>query len=232
VTIAVGPASVAANDRSALGSSIPGRDPRAHSRDISDLAARVVIGALFCLLAYRLGLDFANTQRVTSLLMLVSEALVVLLTIARRSAFAIDRSAHARLVTAAALVGPFLVRPGAPGAGLASEAVAATISACGIGLVVVAKLTLGRSFGVLPANRGVVASGVYRSIRHPIYAGYFLNDVGFLCSHPLAWNVFVLVGSSVFTIWRLLLEEKTLAGDPAYATYLHRVRWRLLPYVF
>jgi hypothetical protein len=102
----------------------------------------------------------------------------------------------------------------------------------GLILVVVAKVTLGRSFGVLPANRGVVASGVYGWVRHPIYAGYLLSDVGFLCAHPLGWNVLVLGGSALAQVWRLLLEERTLATDPQYASYLQRVKWRLLPIVF
>lgn len=204
---------------------------RARRRDWADLAARALVGGLFCALAYRLGLDFARTQRVTSLLMLASESLVVVLTIARRAAFTIDRSAHARIVTGLALLGPFLVRP-APGPGITSETLAASISACGLILVVVAKLTLGRSFGVLPANRGVVASGVYGWIRHPIYAGYLLNDVGFLCAHTVVWNIIALGASVVGQVWRLVLEERTLASDPEYATYLQRVRWRLVPNVF
>jgi phospholipid methyltransferase len=199
--------------------------------DFADLAARALIGGLFLALAYRLGLDFARTHRVTSLLMLASEALVVLLTVVRRAAFTIDRSIRARVATAVALTGPFLVRPAA-GEGLLSDTLAASIIGVGLTLVVVAKVTLGRSFGVLPANRGIVASGVYGWVRHPIYAGYFLNDIGFLLAHPLVWNLVVLVGSAVAQVWRLLLEERTLARDPEYASYLQRVRWRLIPSLF
>jgi protein-S-isoprenylcysteine O-methyltransferase Ste14 len=195
------------------------------------MAARVLMGGLFLALAYRLGLDFARTARVTSLLMLVSEALVVLLTLVRRSAHALDRSPRARLVTAIAVGAPFLVRP-APRDGLVDDALAAAVIGMGLILVVVAKLTLGRSFGVLPANRGVVDSGVYGWIRHPIYAGYFINDVGFLFAHPLAWNLLVLGASAAAQISRLILEERTLAADPAYASYLRRVRWRLVPAIF
>jgi protein-S-isoprenylcysteine O-methyltransferase Ste14 len=199
--------------------------------DWADLAARALVGGLFCALALRLGADFIRTQRVTSLLMLASESLVVVLTIARRTAFTIDRSPKARMVTALALMGPFLVRP-APGPGVIPETYAASISACGLMFVVAAKATLGRSFGVLPANRGIVEKGVYGWMRHPIYAGYLLNDVGFLGAHTLDWNIFVLSVSIVAQVWRILLEEKTLATDPAYDQYMQRVRWRLIPQVF
>ena len=37
------------------------------------------------------------------------------------------------------------------------------------------KLSLGRSFGLMPANRGVVSTGMYRLVRHPIYLGYLVT---------------------------------------------------------
>ena len=49
--------------------------------------------------------------------------------------------------------------------------------------VINAKVTLGRSFGWLPANRGIVDTGVYRLIRHPIYFGYALGHLGFLLAN-------------------------------------------------
>ena len=54
--------------------------------------------------------------------------------------------------------------------------------ACSI--IIAGKLTLGRSFGLMPANRGVVSSGIYRFVRHPIYAGYLITHVAFLAAHP------------------------------------------------
>ena len=44
----------------------------------------------------------------------------------------------------------------------------------------VAKVVLGRSFGLLPAQRGLVTAGPYRIVRHPIYFGYLIGHIGFL----------------------------------------------------
>ena len=52
----------------------------------SDFVARAVVGSLFALLSINLVADFARTHRATGLLLLVSEALVVVLTIVRRRA--------------------------------------------------------------------------------------------------------------------------------------------------
>ena len=58
---------------------------------LADIAARAAIVVLFSLLAARFGADFVKTGRVTGLLLLVSEMLVVVLTVMRRSAAAVDR---------------------------------------------------------------------------------------------------------------------------------------------
>jgi len=71
-----------------------------------DLAARACVGALFVLLSWNFLSDFIRTGRITGLLFLVSEALVVILTIVRRRAQTIDRSSMAAALTAISLLGP------------------------------------------------------------------------------------------------------------------------------
>ena len=66
---------------------------------------------MFTVLAVRLGLDFAETRRLTGLLLLASEALVVVLTVFRRPTGVVDRSPRARVLTTVSLLGPILVEP-------------------------------------------------------------------------------------------------------------------------
>src|SRR5437660_1276388 len=88
------------------------------SREIcSDFVARAVVGSLFALLSINLVADFARTHRGTGLLLLASESLVVVLTVFRRRARLVDRSAQAAIATAVSLVGPTLLRVSA-GAGM------------------------------------------------------------------------------------------------------------------
>ena len=44
--------------------------------------------------------------------------------------------------------------------------------------VIAGKITLGRSFGIVPANRGVVTAG-RTLVRHPIYTGYLVSHLAF-----------------------------------------------------
>jgi protein-S-isoprenylcysteine O-methyltransferase Ste14 len=202
-------------------------------RDWGELAAKATIVMLFSMMAMRLSTDFAKTGHVTGLLLVASEALVVVLTVFRRSAGIVDRSVRARLLTLFATFGPPLVRPAAASIiPMTSEAVTIFISAVGLMIVIIGKVSLGRSFGLTPANRGIVCTGLYRFVRHPIYLGYLISHVGFLLANPLTWNLFVLVAADIALVMRARVEEETLAHDRAYRGYMQRVRFRLLPGLF
>jgi protein-S-isoprenylcysteine O-methyltransferase Ste14 len=196
--------------------------------DPADLCARLLTGSLFLALALRLGQDFAATHRVTDLLLLVGEALVVLLVLLRRNATVVDRRLHVRAATMVSMVSPFLVRPGPVGS-LFPESVNVALAAIGLSIVVAGKISLGGSFGLLPAHRGLVQGGVYRVVRHPIYVGYLLSHVAFVFSHPSLWNIGVFAVGDLALIARVVFEERTLARDSAYTRYCQQVRWRLLP---
>ena len=204
---------------------------RMDSEVVRDLGARAMVGALFALLSISLLDDFIRTGRVTGLLLLVSEALVVILTLVRRPAQLVDRSLVAAVMTTVSVAAPPMLRA-TEASSLAPDIVTALASAVGVLLVIVGKLTLGRSFGLVPANRGVVARGPYNIVRHPIYAGYLITHVAFLFAHPGPWNVaIVLIGDSAL-IMRALIEERVLAADVAYQAYCRRVGWHLVPGVF
>lgn len=199
-------------------------------RDLGELASKIVIITLFSSMAVRIGADAARTGHVTGILLLASESLVVALTLVRRAPAAVDRTWTARLLTAVATFGPPLVRPistaGSP------ESLSVLVSAAGLLIAVLGKLSLGRSFGLAPANRGVVRSGLYRVVRHPIYVGYLVTHVGFVIANPADWNLVLLGFADLALMLRACLEERTLAADPAYRDYMQVVRWRVLPGVF
>ena len=196
----------------------------------ADLFARASISALFVLLAVNIGREFMATGHLTGLLLLVSELLVVVLTVARRRASIVDRSAGARIIATVSIVGIPFIRP--TGGGLAPDLVTAAISAAGLLVVIAGKLALGRSFGLMPANRGIVCRGIYKVLRHPIYAGYLVTHAAFLAAHPSLWNLALILVSDSALMIRSVYEERTLAKDPEYADYMTRVRWRVAPGVF
>ena len=198
---------------------------------LGDILARAVIVVLFTIMAVRLGSDFLHTGRVTGLLLLASEALVVILTVLRRPAGVVDRSTRARVLMVVSLIGPALVTPASIPA-LLPEFTTVAVSACGLLVVIIGKLSLGRSFGLMPANRGVVSTGLYRVVRHPIYMGYLVTHAAFCAANPTLGNLLILVAADTTLLIRAVCEERTLANDAAYRDYQQIVRWRVLPGVF
>ena len=99
----------------------------------------------------------------------------------------------------------------------------------GAAIALAAKLFLGRSFGIVPANRGIKASGVYRLVRHPMYAGYIVSQLGFLLVYFSPLNLLVYAAAWTAQYLRTVEEEKILRRDPDYQRYATKVRFRLIP---
>jgi len=95
--------------------------------------------------------------------------------------------------------------------------------------MLVAAFSLGPSFGIAPADRGLRTGGMYRWVRHPLYASEMLFYLGYLVSHPSWHNGLAVMVTFAFIALRIRWEERLLKG---YANYARQVRWRLVPYVW
>ena len=198
----------------------------------TDWAARGIVCVMFGALCVNILQEFARTGHITGLMLLVSESLVIVLTLARRRATLVDRSVPAAIVTLVSVAGPPLMRADGDMAALAPDILTGVVSVVALLLILSGKVTLGRSFGLVPANRGVVVQGPYAAVRHPIYTGYLVTHIAFLAAHPGTWNIAVLVIADGALIARALLEERVLSNDAIYRAYCRRVAWHLVPGVF
>jgi protein-S-isoprenylcysteine O-methyltransferase Ste14 len=198
---------------------------------VTDLTSRALIVMLFTMLSINLLADFTKTGHVTGLLLLVGETLVVILTVVRRRAVQVDRSVAAGILTMLSVAGPPMLRA-SDVPSLVPDVATAMISAVGLGLVVIGKMALGRSFGLVPANRGIVVRGPYTVVRHPIYTGYLITHVAFFIADPSGWNAAVILIADTALILRALMEERVLSADTEYQSYCRRVGWHLVPGVF
>ena len=110
-------------------------------------------------------------------------------------------------------------------------AVGYVLQVAGVCVTILGMLSIGRSFAILPANRGLRTGGIYAFIRHPIYAGYMLVYTGYTILNPLAANIAILLCCVGLLSWRAVNEERLLAQDPSWLAYAKRVKWRFLPYI-
>jgi len=90
-------------------------------------------------------------------------------------------------------------------------------------------LSLGRWFGVWPALRGLETRGPYRLVRHPMYLGYLLADIGYNLYEYNFGTVLMVIAGWASLFYRIRAEERTLSQDAGWSSYVALVRYRLLP---
>ncbi|NTZ07325.1 methyltransferase family protein [Burkholderia metallica] len=200
--------------------------------NLIELGARVASVTVLGVFAYLIYMSWrSDPSRITLILLLVSAVLTV-----GMSAFAklpTRRDWHP-VAVCFSLGGSFycLAYQLTASTQLIPEWAGGTWQICGIAWQLFAKLSLGRSFGLLPANRGVVSTGAYRFMRHPIYAGYLLSEIGFLLSNFSTRNALTIGVWMLLQIGRIRMEERVLSEDADYRAYKTKVRYRLIPGVF
>jgi protein-S-isoprenylcysteine O-methyltransferase Ste14 len=85
---------------------------------------------------------------------------------------------------------------------------------------------------LVAARRQIKTAGLYRWIRHPLYASYLLSYVGYVLSNSSVGNIAIALLASFLLIARLQREERFLSRDSEYVLYMRRVKYRVLPLVF
>ncbi len=196
-----------------------------------DAFERLVVVLLFVRFAFKMLAAPGGHVNFVTVLILFSEILPVIFILSRRRSDAVSRRLSDWLLGISGAIIPLLVSPTGPGS-LVPLGVCAVIMLVGLYLQISAKVSLGQSFGLVAANRGVRVIGPYRFVRHPMYAGYMIAHIGFWLAFPSLWNTAFYAAEFAIQVARLLREERFLRQDQAYRAYAARVRYRLLPAIF
>lgn len=181
--------------------------------------------SLLTLSSYRY---FEASGSANSIGLVLVNAFFVALFLTRREAKAVSPVPLAWCLAFGGTLLPLMMRPAdaaSPILTLAGE----VFQAAGLLLIGVALLSLRRSFGIVPANRGIMTGGLYRFVRHPLYAGELLFILGFTLACPSGWNIALWVIELAFQAARARVEEGFLAFDPVYRQYRRKVRHRFIP---
>jgi isoprenylcysteine carboxyl methyltransferase (ICMT) family protein YpbQ len=97
---------------------------------------------------------------------------------------------------------------------------------------IIALLSLNKSFGVVPAIRGVKTKGLYHFVRHPMYASYCLLYVGYIINNQTLVNFVVFIAAVGLQVLRIQSEERLLSETSEYMQYKKETPWKLIPHVF
>jgi protein-S-isoprenylcysteine O-methyltransferase Ste14 len=188
---------------------------------------------LFCVTSTELVILFLLTPTftITDWIYVLQHLIVLGIALTRRHPKVRDYSIASSIAVGTAYVYPYAQviylrwSPGHvawPAAGLALVTFAA-------GLSLVSLLAMGRLFGIRPALRGLVTSGPYRLVRHPMYLSYVLADIGYNLQE---WNsvtlLLVLVGWASL-VYRIQAEERVLSQHAQWPAYVVLVCYRLFP---
>ncbi|WP_336597302.1 methyltransferase family protein [Paraburkholderia bengalensis] len=194
-----------------------------------EVTARACAAVVMGIFSYAAFLHWlADPGRATLLLLVLTQCFTVGLSLFSRVPLRRDWTPFAYICSIGATYYFLAVQLG-PGVQIVPEAVGAAFQVAGMCWQLFAKASLRRSFGILPANRGVVSTGAYRFVRHPMYLGYLVEDVGFLLSNFGGQNLLVFGIQFALQACRITREERLLSDDALYRAYTSNVRYRVLP---
>lgn len=192
-------------------------------------AANLVLVVIFGHFLYDFALDVAVNMRISTLIMMIYESMLVYFLITRAMPTGVSTKPYDWFVSIVGTWIPLLMRPGMF---MHEQIVFHSMQILGLMISLLGLLSLNKSFGIVAANRGIKTGGIYALVRHPLYTGYVISTGSFVLQNPTTRNVSLYVVFLLFKVLRILSEEKFLAKDDAYRDYMSNTGWRLIPFVW
>ncbi len=145
---------------------------------------------------------------------------------------------HNPVAVAAAMTGSFILfsLPLVPGRTLAASpailAVSNVLLTIGILIALYSLSYLRNHFSIVPEARGLITTGPYGIVRHPVYLGELVSGLGLILPTFPSLQVAVFLIFLAAQLMRIHYEERVLARTyPPYAAYA-RSTPRLIPFLY
>jgi len=199
--------------------------PAARTREI---IISLLMALQYAYFSHRFYIDMVENSRVSSGLYLFMESALVFIFLTRRLPKEVSFQPRDWIYATLGTWASMLYLP----TGGEDIAILAYLQMAGICIAGIGILSLNRSFGIVPANRGIRTNGMYRFVRHPIYFGYIVTAIALVSQNISVWNIGILLCSIILQALRILREEDLLSKDPAYQNFMNKTRYRLLPFIW
>lgn len=187
-----------------------------------------LLALIWGLFSYVHILAFLDKAEWSYLLLFITETLVAILFLVRSEPVTVSANSTDWALAISATFAPFFFAPADWGV----LPQAKLMLVVGASVQIAGLISLNRSFGLVAAKREIKTAGMYKIIRHPLYASYLLTFTGYLLANSSIRNLIVYVTLFTLLFFRLLREEKHLSLDNQYRQYMNRVRYRVIPYIF
>lgn len=189
----------------------------------------ISLAVFYLVFAFANAKSFLAEPRLSVLLIVLMETVAAIFLIIRRDPNETRHTWQTWTTTTFGTLAPTLFRP----TDVTSDLLVGDIlQVGGFAMQIVALLYLSRSFGLLPAYRGIKTDGLYSWVRHPLYTAYVISFIGYWINNQSMTNAAVAVFGAAFLVMRIHYEEALLLGYDDYARYANRTRWRLIPAVW
>lgn len=192
------------------------------------IGSTAILAVAFGLMAYAGYRKFTDSGSINMLGLCAVNSVFLAIFISRRDAKSISTSPGLWLIAFGGTLLPLLMRPNSGGS---FTTVGNAIQLVGMLGIIASLLSLRRSFGIVPANRGIRTQGLYNVVRHPLYASELFTFGGFAVANPSVLNVSVWLCDVALQLARACAEERFLSEDPSYLQYRSRVKYRLIPLI-
>jgi protein-S-isoprenylcysteine O-methyltransferase Ste14 len=196
---------------------------------LPDLVLFVVTGAELVVLV-----TITSDLSPVDFIYVLQHLVVLVIALTRRQPAALDRSAPTALAVAVSCTYPYaqVILLRSTGGHVTWPEIGFVLVALADCLSLTSLLALGRLFGYRPALRDLATAGPYGVVRHPMYLGYLIGDIGYTLGEATPGTVLLVAMGWISLFWRIRAEERILAGDPRWQAYTSAVRWRLVPGVW
>jgi protein-S-isoprenylcysteine O-methyltransferase Ste14 len=175
---------------------------------------------LFSAFAFANAASFLAEPRLSVLLIVFLEAISAIFFLLRRDP---DETRHTWQTWTSTTLGsfaPLLLRPTDATADLLAGEI---LQVGGFAMAIIALLSLSRSFGLLPAYRGIKSSGLYSVVRHPLYTAYVISFIGYLINNPSVANAAVIAfGTAFLVIWSCVFTARSRCCSSTTTTRVMR----------
>jgi protein-S-isoprenylcysteine O-methyltransferase Ste14 len=195
----------------------------------SQMVSNAFLGLFFVLFVIIHTRKFLLTGSPSSALYIVMNGVFLVFSLSRRPAKEVDERFISWLLSFGGAFLPIMALPSSITNGFF---LGYFLQSFGIVMSIIGIISLNKSFGLVAANRGVITSGLFKFVRHPLYISYEISILGFFINNVGYYNLFLFVIHFLCQVQRIKYEEKILSNDPEYLVYMTRTKYRLIPYVY